>query len=46
MRCWNWLPAPAAFENMNLYNTTVLNLQQAKDQLAGYYKLDDIKDEF
>ncbi len=34
------------FANMNLYNTTVERLQQAKDKLANDYDLNDKKDEF
>lgn len=34
------------FANMNLYNTTVANLQSAKDKLSEYYDLDAMKDEF
>ncbi len=34
------------FDQMNLYNTTIQNLTSAKDNLAGYYNLDDQKDEF
>ncbi len=36
----------ANFSEMNLYNTTVANLQQAKDKLAGYYGLTADKDKF
>ena len=34
------------FTQMNLYNTTVADLQSAKDQLAEYYGLEEQKDEF
>jgi len=34
------------FSEMNLYNTTIPKLQEAKDKLADYYNLTDIKDEF
>jgi hypothetical protein len=34
------------FAEMNLYNTTTAQLQEAKDKLAGYYSLEDKKDEF
>lgn len=33
------------FPNMDLYNIVVDDLNSAKDKLAGYYNLDDIKDE-
>lgn len=36
----------ADFSEMNLYNTTVENLQSAKDKLSDYYNLDDKKDQF
>ena len=36
----------ADFANMNLYNTSVANLQSVKDQLATYYSLEDMKDLF
>lgn len=34
------------FENMNLYNTAVADLQTAKDKLAEYYGFEAIKDQF
>ena len=34
------------FADMNLYNTTVANLQEAKDKLADYYNLSADKDKF
>lgn len=33
------------FASMNLYNATVVNLQQAKDELAAAYGLEDKKDD-
>lgn len=33
------------FASMNLYNTTIANLQTAKDQLANSYGLNSLKDE-
>ena len=34
------------FATMDLYSTTTIKLQQAKDQLAVYYSLEDKKDDF
>ncbi len=42
----NLVAGAADFTNMNLYNITVANLQSAKDKLAGYYSLENKKDEF
>ena len=36
----------ADFSNMNLYNTTIDDLQMVKDELADYYNLADKKDQF
>lgn len=36
----------ADFDEMNLYQTTIDDLQQVKDQLADYYNLASQKDEF
>ena len=36
----------ADFNTMDLYGATTANLQQAKDQLATYYSLEDKKDDF
>lgn len=35
----------ASFDEMNLYNTSIAKLQEAKDKLATYYDLEDIKDQ-
>ncbi len=34
------------FADMNLYQVTLEDLQTAKDLLAGYYGMEDVKDEF
>ncbi|MEO0472535.1 MAG: DUF4856 domain-containing protein, partial [Bacteroidota bacterium] len=36
----------ANFADMNLYTATKENFQEAKDKLAGYYDLEDVKDDF
>lgn len=33
------------FSNMNLYTTSIDNLQSAKDKLVAYYELENLKDE-
>ncbi len=42
----NTIAGSADFADMNLYNTTVAKLQEAKDQLADFYSLSADKDKF
>ncbi len=42
----NTIAGSADFEGMNLYTTSVANLQAAKDELAEIFGLEELKDEF
>ncbi len=42
----NTIAGSADFADMNLYNTTLAKLQEAKDKLADYYSLSADKDKF